>query len=126
MVEVEVREDDVANVSRIEPQATHLSYGGHLFSEVRPQQLEEEPTQAPFWLTDVPGAQARIEQNQPVVRFHQHTVAGEVTAANDRLGSIIHPLAANGTGRDAVEVMKTHAAVALQGLHRAAGGLSSA
>ena len=64
MVEIEMREHDVAHVLGIEAEPLDLADGGHLLAELRTHQCQEERTQAPPRIGHVAQAEPGVHQHQ--------------------------------------------------------------
>ena len=80
MIEVEMREHDVAHIVRIEPQPFDLADGGELLAKIRAQQPQEEPAQPAAWIVHVARAEAGVHQDQVAASLDEQAVATQRTA----------------------------------------------
>lgn len=77
VVEVEVRDDDVAHVSPIEAEAFDVGERGLLEVEPRARHAEEESPEALSWRADVVRAEARVDQHEAVGALDEQAVRDE-------------------------------------------------
>lgn len=108
MIEVEMREDDMAHVARLEAEPFNLTDCRHLFPEFGTDELEEKAAQSALRIGNVAEAEARIDEHETASGFDEQTVARQMPAADDRFGSVVHELAPERTSRDAVQMMNAH------------------
>src|SRR3954466_14452093 len=108
MIEVEVRQHDVAHVARVEAEPLDLADRRHLLAEFRAHEREEELAQAFARARAVEQPEAGIDEHQFVCRFDEQAVAGEPRAKPE--SAAVEEGAARGTSRDGVDVMDAHAA----------------
>jgi len=108
MIEVEMRQQDVTHLSRIEAERADLVRGRHLQAEVRTQQGQEEPAQSAARAGDIARSEPGVDEDEPVVAFDEDAVAGQAPAAQYAVGATIHEPSAGGAGGDAVQVMHAH------------------
>src|SRR3954465_9514118 len=107
MIEVEVRQHDVAYVARVEAEPLDLADRRHLLAEFRSEEREEELAQAFARARAVAQPEAGIDEHQFVCRFDEQAVAGEPGANPE--SAAVEEGAARGTSRDGVDVMDAHA-----------------
>lgn len=108
MVEIEMGEHDMPHVAGIEAEPLDLANRRHLFSEVRSNQLEEKAAQAALGMGNVSEAEARVHEDETAGRLDEQAVAREVPATDDRFRPVVHELAAERAGRDAIQMVNAH------------------
>jgi hypothetical protein len=106
MVEVEMADDDVANVVRVEAQPAHLCDRGLLGAELDVVEREEERTQPLVRAGHVADAKAGVDQDQAGVALDQQAVADQPPKGCFAF-SVEQPPAERAAGA-AVEVMDAH------------------
>ena len=105
VVEVEVREHDVAHVLWFEPQPLHLADGRELLAKIGAEQREKESTEPAARVAHVTRAKTGVHQGEAVRGFDQQAVAAQCTARHEAGCATVHEAAAEGAGRDAVQMV---------------------
>src|SRR5690606_28896334 len=108
VIEVEVREDDVANVPRVEAEPLDLAHCGQALHEPRPQEREEEAAEPRARIGHVAKPEAGIDEDQTALGLEQEAMAAQLAAADDRARPPIHQASADRTGGDAAQVVDAH------------------
>jgi hypothetical protein len=111
MVEIQVREHDVAHVARVVAQARDLADRGQFLAELGPQQEQEESAQAAGRVGDVVQAVAGIDEHQRARRLDQQAVAHQA-AAQRAEAAAVHERAAQRAAGNAIQVVDAHGAAA--------------
>ena len=106
VIEIEVGEDDVADVLRRITESLHLPQRGFAHVEADVEHEPEQPAEPRMGVTDVFGAVAGVDEHQPVVRFDQ--LGGAWNQPEDALAEAIEKWAAERAVGAAPEVMDTH------------------
>ena len=106
MIEIEVGDDDVAHVHRIEAERADLRQRRLLEAQLEVVKADEQRADPRRRLRDIAGAKASIDEHQPGLGLDQQAVADQVTE-HARAGAIKQPPAGRATGA-AVKVMDAH------------------
>src|SRR5690606_30574824 len=108
VVEVEMGQQDVAYVARVEAETLDLADGGHLLAEGRIHQEEEVRAEPVAGGCDIAQPEPGVDQYQAVGGLDQQAVAGQLAAFEDPCAAVVHEPPAQRAGRNAVEVMDAH------------------
>ena len=107
MVEVEVRQDQVAHVGRGEAEAADLRKRCLGLIERGAHAHQEQATEALDRTGDIARAQPRVDEDEAVIGLDEQAVADE-PGSPQQAGMPVHEPAAGGTHRPAVEVVDPH------------------
>lgn len=94
VVEIEVRQHDVANVLGPEAEAFDLADGGHFLTKIGAQQGQEEAAQTATRVRDVTQTEAGVDEGEAFVAFNQQAVAAQPAALGQRSSPPVHETAA--------------------------------
>jgi hypothetical protein len=107
VIEVEMREDDVAHVSGREPERLDLPHRRELDAKVRIEEPEKEPAEPLGGCGDIAEPVPGIDEHEPDIGLHEHAPACELAAKARR--AAVHQAAPERARGDAVEMMNSHA-----------------
>jgi hypothetical protein len=108
VVEVEMGEDDVADVPGLKAEPLDLSNGGVALPQLGCVERQKKPAQSIGRIAHVAQAITGVDEDERMALLEQKAVRCE-TAAKRVLREAVHEDAAEWAGRDAIEMMDSHA-----------------
>ena len=100
LVEIQVREHDVAHVVGAEAHRFDLAHRRHLGAQVRCEQAARSGREAPLGIHDIAHAQARIDEQQAFAGFDREAMAHAAPAREHAARGAIDEPPAEGTRAD--------------------------